>query len=114
MRFTDLLKQMAVTPPNMRQPNMRPDFAAMAQRTANRGLGGMPQQLAPMQQAQQGGGFRGLMNRPGMGEALQNLGFGMMAQSDTPGASLMGNIGRAAPSAMQAYQQGQQIGRAHV
>ena len=72
----------------------------------------IPQVMLQMIQEQAGQraptGFRGMMNKPGVGGALQAMGAAMMAQSDRPGQSFLGNLGRSVQPAMQAYQGGQQ------
>jgi hypothetical protein len=54
------------------------------------------------------GGISGLLAKPGITQALLAFGSSMLAESDRPGGSLGGALGRSLPSGMQAYGQGQQ------
>ena len=54
------------------------------------------------------GGLAGLLAKPGISQALLAFGANMLAESDRPGGSLGGALGRSLPAGVQAFGQGQQ------
>jgi len=91
-------------------------FGRRAQQSAQAGLANMPQvspQAAPMQmmgrtpQAPRTIDPQ-LTGKTGLSGLLMGTGLGMMAQSDTPGQSFLGNLGRSLPMGMQMRDQARQ------
>lgn len=78
--------------------------------------GGMtPPQVSPMagrqgapQISRKKGGISGFLETPGVIDALMGTGSALLAQSDQPGTSFGGALGRAIPVGMQAFEYGQQ------
>ena len=112
----------AGTPAPGSPPPYRPvQFGRRAQQSAQAGLANMPQmqqmqQMQPQRPMQMMGRTPQaprtidprLTGKTGLGDLLMGTGLGMMAQSDTPGQSFLGNMGRSLPMGMQMRDQARQ------
>lgn len=102
--------QRGAAPPNqLGAPPVQPirQFGRRAQQSAQEVPQGPMQMMGRTPQAPQTIDPR-LTGKTGLSDLLLGTGLGMMAQSDTPGQSFLGNVGRSLPMGMQMRDQARQ------